>query len=75
MKKRVIVSALIFAGLAGLMASCELLEECATCELVTIDANGIESRGTPLPFCGEEFKSRDEAPNEIVGGVETYWDC
>ncbi len=75
MKKRFILIALVFAGLTGLTASCELLDECGTCELVTIDANGNETRTTPLPYCGEELKTRKDSSSETVGGVTTYWEC
>ena len=73
-KKRVILTALIFAGLAGLMASCEILEECGTCELVT-DENGNISRTTPLPYCGEELKSKKDSSPEIVNGISSWWEC
>ncbi len=75
MKKRIILSALIFAGLACLTSSCELLDECGTCEMVTIDANNNETRSTPLPFCGEELKSKKDSSPENIGGVTTYWEC
>jgi hypothetical protein len=73
--KRVILIAFIFAGLSGLMASCEILDECGTCEMVTIDVNNNESRSTPLPFCGEELKSKKDSSPETIGGVTTYWEC
>ena len=75
MKKRAFLIALVFAGMTGLTASCELLEECGTCELVTIAADGTESRSAPLPFCGEELQSRKDSPSETVGGVTNYWYC
>ena len=75
MKKSVILSALIFAGLTCLTVSCEILDECGTCELVTIDANGNETRSTPLPYCGEELKTRKDSQPETIGGVTTYWEC
>jgi len=75
MKKRVILSALIFAGLTFLTVSCEILDECGTCEMVTIDANGNETRSTPLPFCGDELKDKKDSPREEIGDVVTYWEC
>ena len=75
MKKRIILSALIFAGLTCLTVSCEILDECGNCELVTIDANGNETRSTPLPYCGEELKDRKDSSPETIGGVTTYWEC
>lgn len=75
MIKRVLLSALIFAGLTGLTSSCEILDKCGTCEFVTIDADDIESRGAPLPYCGEDLKEREDAPPEVYDGITTYWDC
>lgn len=75
MIKRVLLSALIFAGLTGLTSSCEILDKCGTCEIVTIDANGIESRGVPQLYCGEDLKEKEDAPSEVYDGITTYWDC
>jgi len=75
MKKRAFLIALVFAGMTGFTTSCELLEECGTCELVTIAADGTETRSTPLPFCGEELQNRKDSSPETVGGVTTYWEC
>ena len=75
MKKRVILSALIFAGLTCLTVSCEILDDCGKCELVTIDANNNETRSTPLPYCGEELENRQDSARETIGDVITYWDC
>jgi len=75
MKKRVLLHALIFAGLASLTASCEIFDECGTCELVTIDANNNETRTTPLPYCGDDLKSKKDSSPETVAGVTTYWEC
>jgi hypothetical protein len=75
MKKRVLLAVLIFAGLSGLTASCEILDECGTCEQVIIDANDNETRTTPLPYCGEDLKSKKDSSPETVGGITTYWEC
>ena len=75
MKKRVILSALIFAGLTCLTFSCDILDECGECELVTIDANNNETRSTPLPYCGEDLKDKKDSSPETIGGVTTYWEC
>jgi len=75
MKKRALLAILIFAGLTGFTASCEILEECGTCELVTIDANNNETRGTPLPYCGDDLQNKKDSSPETVGGITTYWEC
>lgn len=75
MKKRALFIVLIFAAIAVVTGACELLEECGTCELVTIDADDNESRSTPLPYCGEDLKSRKDSSPETVGDITTYWEC
>lgn len=57
------------------LPSCEFLEECGTCEFVTVDEDGVESYGTPLPYCGDALKERQNSSPETVGGITTYWNC
>ena len=75
MKKRAFLIALAFAGMTALTASCELIEECGTCEMVTIDADGNETRTTPLPFCGDQLQDKKDSSSETIGGITTYWEC
>jgi len=58
----------------GLLTSCDLIEECGTCEMVT-EANGIETRGAPIPYCGDELKEKEDQGAVTVGGVTTWWEC
>ena len=65
-------------GLAFLMclpfSSCELLEDCKTCELVTL-TNGSETARSPgVLFCGEELEEKENYKLEI-GDKYTYYDC
>jgi len=73
-RKNILVAALVVLALAVIPA-CDLIEECGTCEMVTIDANNNETRGTPLPFCGDDLKDRENEPPVTINGVTTYWDC
>ncbi len=57
------------------LPACDMLQECGQCELVTVKADGEETRGTPLPFCGDDLKEKEEEAPTTVGGVTTYWDC
>lgn len=75
MKKRALFIVLIFAALLVLPSACDILDECGTCEQVTIDADDNETRTTPLLFCGEDLKSRKDSSPEIVDGITTYWEC
>ena len=74
MRKRIIhVGALALFAL-GLLTSCDLIEECGTCELVT-ESNGTTTNGTPLPFCGDQLKEKEDQSPVTVGGQTTYWIC
>ena len=75
MKKRnVFISAALVTALM-LIPACDIVEECGTCELVTEDADGNKTYGTPLPFCGDDLKEKDEASPVTINGVTTYWNC
>lgn len=75
MKKKNIVFASVFTLAMALLPACDLLEECGTCKLITEDADGNITEGTPLPFCGDDLKEKQNAAPVTVGGVTTYWDC
>jgi hypothetical protein len=75
MKKRIMVMAGLVLSLLALAPACDLLEECGTCELVTIDADGNTSYGTPMLYCGDDLKDKQNSSPITVGGVTTYWDC
>jgi hypothetical protein len=74
MKKRNLLITAVFVCLVGFLPACELLEECGTCELVT-DDNGTITRSTPLPFCGEALKEKQNSTPQTIGNVTTYWEC
>ncbi len=75
MKKRIQRS---FVGLIVLGAftlpACEFLEDCGTCELVTVDG-GETTTGTPLVLCGDQYQERLNSSPTVVGDVTTYWNC
>ena len=75
MKKKNIVFAFVFTLAMVLLPACDLLDECASCTLITDYGNGNIDEGTPVPFCGEELKAKRNEPPVTVGGVTTYWDC
>jgi hypothetical protein len=55
-------------------ASCELLDGCKTCELVTL-TNGVETLRSPgVLFCGEELENK-ESYSQTIGNSYTYYDC
>jgi hypothetical protein len=60
--------------MAMAISSCELLDDCKTCHLVTT-VNGVEtSRGPGLYSCDDTLAERENY-SETVGNVHTYWDC
>ena len=75
MKKRnILVSAVIVMAMT-MIPACDLVEECGTCELVTEDADGNRTYNTPLPFCGDDLKDKEDASPVTINGVTTYWNC
>jgi len=76
MKKRNIWIAAVVVMAMGILPACDIIEECGTCELVTeySDATPTEY-GTPLPFCGDDLKDKEDASPVTIGGVTTYWNC
>jgi len=75
MKKRNIWIAAVVSLSMAVLPACDLVEECGTCELVTEDAIGDKTYGTPLPFCGQDLSDRENASPVTINGVTTYWNC
>jgi len=75
MKKRNILFAAVFVVAMAVIPACDIIEECGTCELVTEDADGNQSFGTPLPFCGDDLKDKEDASPVTINGVTTFWNC
>lgn len=75
MKKRNIFIAVVLVMALGILPACDVIEECGTCELVTEDGDGNKTYGTPLPFCGDDLKDKEDAPPVTINGVTTYWNC
>ena len=75
MKKRNILIATALVVTMGVFPACDVIEECGTCELVTEDADGNKTFGTPLPFCGDDLKDKEDALPVTINGVTTYWNC
>ena len=75
MKKRNIVIAVVVVLAMGILPACDIVEECGTCELVTEDADGNKTYGTPLPFCGDALTEKEDASPVTINGITTYWNC
>jgi len=76
MKRRNIWIAAVLVLALGLLPACDLVDECGTCEFVTEYSDGTPTEyGTPLPFCGDELKEKEDAPPVTLGVRTTYWNC
>jgi hypothetical protein len=59
--------------LAALVPSCELLEDCKSCTLVTETSSGT-TYGSSATYCGTQLAEK-EAENVTIGGTTTYYEC
>ena len=75
MKKRKLVITAAVVMSMGILPGRGFIEECGTCELVTEDADGNKTYGTPLPFCGDELTEKDNELPVTINGITTYWNC
>ena len=74
--KKIIQRILIILFFAALIPSCELLEDCKSCTVVTNDNGSISYAPTSLTYCGDKLTEIEaEDPVNIGGGKTTYWEC
>ena len=71
-----IVVAIVMVMAMCILPSCDIIEECGSCELVTEDPQGNKTYGTPLLLCGDELKDKENEPLETLpNGDVSYWNC
>ena len=76
MKRKNIIMVSIVVAAMGLIPACNLVDECGTCEYVTEYSDGRDTEyGTPLPFCGDDLKDKENAPPVVIGPATSYWNC
>ena len=76
MKKRNILISIVIVAAMAVIPACDVIEECGTCELITeYDDDRPTEYGTPLPFCGDDLKDKEDALPVTINGVTTYWNC
>jgi hypothetical protein len=76
MKKKIlhICTGLILAA-AMTLPSCDLLEQCGECQLVTKSIDGELSYGTFSLYCGDSYLEKvDSEITQTIDG-EQYWYC
>jgi hypothetical protein len=74
MRKRIIHVGAVALFALGLLTSCDLIEECGTCQLVT-ESNGSVTKGIELYQCGDDLKEKEDSSPVKIGGVTTHWEC
>ena len=75
MKKRNLLFAALLIFIVGLVPACDFLEECGTCEMVTVELDGSLSYSTPTIFCGEDLADKKDAGTVEIDGKLVYWIC
>jgi hypothetical protein len=72
--KKILRRLSVFLLLAAFIPSCNLLEDCKTCKMVT-ETNGSKTYGTGIPTCGDELDKRMSDDPVTINGTTTYWEC
>jgi hypothetical protein len=77
--KRLARIALGLLLLAAVVPSCELLEDCATCKLVTYKNGVWDSETTGILYCGEALAEKENSEPTTIGTppnqTTTQWEC
>lgn len=72
--RKLLRRAAVLLFLAALIPSCELLEDCKSCTLVSEDSSGVITNGATATYCGTQLAAK-ETENDTIGGKTTYYDC
>ncbi len=59
---------------AAIIPSCELLEDCKTCTLVT-EIDGVRTEGTSGTYCGAQLIAKEADLPVTIGNTTTYYEC
>ncbi|MBN1132486.1 MAG: hypothetical protein JXR52_02300 [Bacteroidales bacterium] len=75
MKRRFIGFSSGFALMTIFITGCEFLEDCGTCEYVKY-RDGVEvTRGSPTPFCGDDYYEKLNDPGRYIDDTWAIWEC
>ncbi len=75
MKKNILKALALSVILAFILTSCEALEDCKTCSLVTY-TDGVETSRTPgVLYCGDKLAAKENEEPTTIGNVTTQWEC
>ena len=73
--KRIIRIGLLLLFLIAIIPSCELFDDCKTCQEITYDGSTIISEGTPKVYCGEDLAEKESMGPVQVGNYTAVWEC
>lgn len=74
MKKGIIKASALAFLMSLAFSSCELLDDCKICALVTL-TDGVETdRGPEVEYCGDELAEKENF-SQTIGNTYTYYDC
>ena len=59
----------------ALIPSCELLEDCKTCSIVTYVDGEYEGETAGILYCGEELAEKENESPVTIGSTTTQWEC
>ncbi|MFC2080595.1 hypothetical protein ACFLR8_00110 [Bacteroidota bacterium] len=74
MKKSILKALALTFMMCIAVSSCELLEDCKTCELVTTTSGVETARGPGVLYCGDNLADK-ESYSQTIGSSYTYYDC
>ncbi len=72
--RKTLRSGTLLLFLIALIPSCELLEDCKKCTLVT-DNDGVLSYGSSGTYCGDKLAALETEIPVTVGSTTKYWEC
>jgi hypothetical protein len=75
MRKRNILFTFLFLGIICLLPACSIFEECGLCEMVTVKADGSDSRSAPIALCSDDLDEKQNFIPQEVDGNTIYWEC
>ncbi len=76
MRTRKIMAATLMVLALCILPSCDIVEECGSCELITEAPDETKTYGTPLLLCGDELKEKQNEPLENhPNGDKSWWNC
>lgn len=69
--KKYVIFFLLFTAI---IPSCELVNDCKTCKLIT-EENGNRTEGPGILYCGDKLEEKENSTPVTIGNTTTYWEC